>query len=289
MSRVRPGLARLRSDWPILAALAPFIVFFLMFEAVPVAVLLQGSIGGLKNPTSLYLTTVFTHPVYRQSVINSFMIAGISALIGAVAGTAIGYALTVTRHTRIRGALIALANVTSNAGGIGLAFAFITVIGVSGGITAALRLVGIDLYSFFTLYSVPGLIVLYVYFQTPLMIILMLPSFAAIRNEWREASASLGGTTFEFWRSIGIPVLFPAIAAGTILMLASGLGALATAVAQMGGQANLMTVQVSVLRQGEVIFKPAQADALATVLLVFVAASVVLYNLVNRRAQRWTN
>jgi putative spermidine/putrescine transport system permease protein len=119
------------------------------------------------------------------------------------------------------------------------------------------------------------------------MVVLMLPAFGALRREWREASISLGGSGMDFWRRVGIPVLLPAIVAGTVLMFAGGMGAFATALALMGGRANLMTVQISVLRQGEVIFNPSQADAMAAVLLVFVAVSVLAYNLIQRRAQRW--
>ena len=275
-----------RNAWVTLA-LVPFLVFFVMFEAIPIVVLLMGSVGGLDSPNLKYLGQVFGHPVYRQAVINSVYVSGASSLVGAVVGTALGYGLMVSRHNRIRESLIALANVTSNAGGVSLAFGFITVLGATGGITVALRLLGIDLYSFFTLYSMTGLVVVYVYFQVPLMVVLMLPAFGALRREWREASTSLGGTSIDFWRRVGIPVLLPAILAGTVLMFASGMGAFATALALMGGQANLMTVQVSVLRQGEVIFDPSQADAMATVLLVFVALSVVGYNVIQRRAQRW--
>ena len=45
-------------------------------------------------------------------------------------------------------------------------------------ITILLRQFGIDLMSFFSIYSVIGLIVVYLYFQVPLMIVLMLPAFA---------------------------------------------------------------------------------------------------------------
>lgn len=278
---------RLRTQTGVAFALLPFVVFFVMFEAIPVVVLLIGSVGKLEHPTLKYLTTVFSHPVYRQSVLNTLLVSGVSSLIGAIFGTALGYGLSVTRHARVREALVALANVTSNSGGISLAFAYITVLGATGAITVALKILGFDLYSVFSLYSMTGLIVVYVYFQVPLMVVLMLPAFAAVRPEWREASDSLGGGGVDFWRRVGVPVLLPAIVAGTILMFASGMGAFATAVALMGAQANLMTVQVSVLRQGEVIFNPAQADAMATVLLVFVAVTVVVYNVIQGRAQRW--
>jgi putative spermidine/putrescine transport system permease protein len=171
---------------------------------------------------------------------------------------------------------------------VALAFAFITVLGATGAITIALRGLGIDLYSVFSLYSMTGLIVVYSYFQIPLMVVLMLPAYAAVKPEWREASMVLGGTSRDFWRRVGIPVLAPAIVAGFILMFASGMGAYATAAALVG-QFNLMTLQIQRLRAGEVLFDPAQADAMASMLLVFVAVAVLLNVLVSRRARRWAS
>jgi putative spermidine/putrescine transport system permease protein len=182
---------------------------------------------------------------------------------------------------------VALANVTANSGGITLAFSFITVIGVTGGLTTALKLIGINLYSFFTLYSFTGLVIVYIYFQVPLMIVLMLPAFAGLRADWSEASASLGGTNRDFWRRVGIPVLMPSIVAGTVLLFVSFMGAYATAQALIGSRINLMTIQISILRRGEILYQPAQADAMATVLLCFEAVAVTLYYLVKRWTQPW--
>ncbi len=268
-------------------ALTPFFGFCVLFELIPVLILLVGAIGGLDEPTPKYLLKVFQHPIYAQSVVNSLILATVSGIVGAVVGTAIGYAITASRHERIRNSASALANVSSASGGVGLAFAFIILLGASGAITIALRSVGIDLYSSFSLYSLPGLIIVYCYFQIPLMVVLMLPAFTALKPEWREANMSLGGGGRDFWRRIAIPVLAPAIVSSFILMFASGMGAYATAVALVA-QANLMPVQISILRSGEVIFKPAQADAMATVLLCFVAAAVALHYLVRRRTQRWS-
>ncbi|HXG40969.1 MAG TPA: ABC transporter permease subunit [Candidatus Limnocylindrales bacterium] len=284
---VRAAWLRRRPPLAVLAAFLPFAVFCALFELLPVAVLVQGSLGGLDTPTLDYLGRVFAHPVYRRAVLNSVIVAGLSSVIGALFGTAIGYAILTTRRRGVAEALTALANIASNAGGISLAFAFITVLGSTGALTIALRQLGIELYEAFSLYSLAGLVLVYAYFQVPLMVILMLPAFAGVRREWHEASYSLGGTAADFWRRVGIPILLPSIAAGTVLMFANGLGAYATAVALMGGQANLMTVQVAVLRQGEVVFQPAQADAMATVLLGFVALTVGLYHAVQRRTQRW--
>jgi putative spermidine/putrescine transport system permease protein len=271
----------------LLLAFAPFLIFCAMFELIPTGALLLGSVGGVERHSLEWIAKVFTNATFQRSIWNSLLLAVTSSLLGAVLGTAIGYAITRTRHDRVRRSLVALASLSSNAGGISLGFAFITILGSAGMITILLRQFGIDLLSFFSIYSVIGLIVVYLYFQVPLMIVLMLPAFAGLRTDWAEASASLGGTGRDFWRRVGVPVLMPSIVAGTVLLFVSSMGAYATAQALIGSRINLMTIQISILRRGEILYQPAQADAMATVLLAMVAVSVLAYHLIQRRAQRW--
>jgi putative spermidine/putrescine transport system permease protein len=271
----------------LLLAFAPFLIFCAMFELIPVVALLLGSVGGIERHSFEWIAKVFTNPTFQRSIWNSLLLAVTSSLLGAVLGTAIGYAVTRTSHDRVRRALITLASLSSNAGGISLGFAFITILGSAGMITILVKQFGIDLLSFFSIYSVIGLIVVYLYFQVPLMIVLMLPAFAGLRADWAEASVSLGGSNRDFWRRVGIPVLMPSIVAGTVLLFVSSMGAYATAQALIGSRINLMTIQISILRRGEILYQPAQADAMATVLLAMVALSVLAYHLIQRRAQRW--
>ena len=279
--------ARTINRFGLFLAFLPFLIFCAMFELIPVVALLLGSVGGVERHSFEWIAKVFTNPTFQRSITNSLLLAVTSSLGGAVIGTAIGYAITRTTHDRVRRALVALASLSSNAGGISLGFAFITILGSAGMITILLRQFGIDLLSFFSIYSVIGLIVVYLYFQVPLMIVLMLPAFAGLRADWSEASASLGGSNRDFWRRVGIPVLMPSIVAGTVLLFVSSMGAYATAQALIGSRINLMTIQISILRRGEILYQPAQADAMATVLLAMVAVSVLAYHLIQRRAQRW--
>lgn len=271
----------------LLLAFAPFLIFCAMFMLIPVVALLLGSVGGIERLSFEWIAKVFTNATFQRSIWNSLLLSVVSSIGGAVIGTAIGYAITRTKRPRVRRALTALATVSSNAGGISLGFAFITILGAAGMITILLRSFGIDLLSFFSIYSVTGLMVVYLYFQVPLMIILMLPAFVGLRRDWSEASDSLGGDGRDFWRRIGIPVLMPSIVAGTVLLFVSSMGAYATAQALIGSRINLMTIQISILRRGEILYQPAQADAMAVVLLLIVAVSVLAYHLIQRRAQRW--
>ena len=49
------------------------------------------------------------------------------------------------------------------------------------------------------LFELPGLILVYTYFQIPLMVIVFLPALDGIRPQWREATESLGGSTWQYW------------------------------------------------------------------------------------------
>jgi ABC-type uncharacterized transport system permease subunit len=148
----------------LLLAFAPFLIFCAMFELIPTVALLLGSVGGIERHSLEWIGKVFTNSTFQRSIWNSLLLAVTSSLLGAVLGTAIGYAITRTRHDRVRRALVALASLSSNAGGISLGFAFITILGAAGMITILLRQFGIDLLSFFSIYSVIGLIVVYLYF-----------------------------------------------------------------------------------------------------------------------------
>src|SRR5438132_504284 len=82
-----------------------------------------------------------------------------------------------------------------------LAFAFVATLGVTGFVTVALHnWFHFNLYDTgFSIYTFWGLVIVYVYFQLPLMILVMLPALTALRREWREAATNLGAPNFTYW------------------------------------------------------------------------------------------
>jgi putative spermidine/putrescine transport system permease protein len=48
---------------------------------------------------------------------------------------------------------------------------------------------------------------IYLYFQIPLMVIVFLPAVEGLRPQWREATETLGGTTWTYWRRVAGPIL----------------------------------------------------------------------------------
>ena len=89
-----------------------------------------------------------------------------------------------------------------------LAFAFIATIGIQGMVTRVpdqTRSASTSTRTASWLYEMPGLVLPYLYFQVPLMVITFLPALEGLKPQWAEANATLGGTRFTYWTRIGLP------------------------------------------------------------------------------------
>lgn len=275
------------SNW---LGFAPFLLFCLAFEIVPVIFLLRGSfIEKTTHQFTIQHYLDLQRPLFVNSFLNSIKLSGLTAVIGVVAGTFIGYAIYRWPSERVREALIALSDVTTNFAGAPLAFAFIVILGMNGVITQfVLQYFHYELYPKFSIYSLSGLVLAYVYFQLPLMVLLILPAFAGIKKEWQESAQSLGADTVQFWRRIGVPVLMPSLIAGLTLLFANAFGAYATAYTLVQSNLSLVTLQIGYMIAGEVRQDQAVGMAMAILSLVIMGLSIGIYQAATLRARRWS-
>ena len=281
-------ISRKRSAaWTAWLGLLPFFIFGLAFEFLPLLTVIRSS---LTHEGAL--TLEFYHqaldPLFLRSFVNTIKLSATTAGLGGVLGTLVAYAIVTTRNRFVQNALTALSDVTTNFGGAPLAFAFIVILGSTGVITLLLKGAGIDLYPNFRIYSISGLTIAYLYFQLPLMILLIIPSLYGLKREWREAALNLGASTFRYWIEIALPILFPALVSGFLLLFANSFGAYATAWTLTGSDVDLITIRIAALIRGEVQLAPELADALSMYSLLIMTACVVGYlwlSNVSRRAQ----
>ncbi|HEX7394199.1 MAG TPA: ABC transporter permease subunit, partial [Anaerolineaceae bacterium] len=279
-SQKKTGFA---SDW---LGFAPFLLFCLAFEIIPVLFLLRGSfIEKTTHQFTIQHYLDLQHPLYINSFLNSIKLSGLTAIIGVIIGTFIGYAIYRWPSQRVREILITLSDVTTNFAGAPLAFAFIVILGMNGVITQfMLQYFHYELYPKFSIYSLSGLVLAYVYFQLPLMVLLILPAFAGIKKEWQESAQSLGAGTFQFWLRIGIPVLMPSLIAGITLLFANAFGAYATAYTLVQANLSLVTLQIGYMIAGEVRQDQAVGMAMAIGSLVIMGLSIGIYQAATLRA-----
>src|SRR5581483_10050893 len=287
----RPAFAAARRRLPLAwLGVAPFLAFAGLFLLWPAADVLVGAFrtdaGGLtfKHVGDLFQAQYLR--AYRTSVELSLL----TAALGVVLGGAFAYASLREGTPRVvRAVVTAFSGVAANFGGIPLAFAFIATLGTVGVVTGWLRDVGIDLYAHgFTLFGFWGLAITYLYFQVPLMLLVVAPALDGLRREWREAAESLGAPGWRYWAHVGLPVLAPSFLGAFLLLFGNAFSAYATAYALAGGSVNLVPILIGSVLSGNVLSDPHLGQALAFGMVVVMAATTLLYALINRRVSRWT-
>lgn len=266
--------------WAILL-LIPFAAVFFIFQIAP---LLWVAIHSLQTDSGWSLDnfiSAFSSRFYRQAMQFSLEISFWSSLFGIIIAVLGSYSLRRV-DSKLRDFVSAFANMTSNFAGVPLAFAFIILLGFNGSLTMILKQAGI--IEDFNLYSKTGLIILYTYFQIPLGVLLLYPAFDALREDWRESSALLGASAWQYWRHIGLPVLTPALLGTFVILLANALGAYATVYALTTGNFNVLPIRIAAMVAGDISLNPNLAAALAMILVGMMTLVTVVHQWLLKRS-----
>jgi putative spermidine/putrescine transport system permease protein len=274
-----------RSWW----GLAPFIVYTFGVLVLPAAAVL---FRAFRSSTGSFTLQNIRDMGARQYVIafrTSITLSLLSAGVGVIFGGLLAYSvLSLSRPRWLRSLMLTFSGLGSQFGGVPLAFIFIATLGVTGMVTKLLNSLGWSLYPGFKIYSFAGLVIVYAYFQIPLMVIVITPAIEGLRRQWREAAANLGATDAQYWRHVGLPVLMPSVLGAFVLLFANAFSAYATAAALTSGQVGLVPVKIGSFLRGNVTADNAQlGQALATGMLVVVVVAMSLYLWLQRRAARW--
>jgi putative spermidine/putrescine transport system permease protein len=280
-------LARGRS----LLGAVPFFAFVTVFLAIPTLVVAIGAFSSDAGGPTLANLAALRSRYILDAFGRSILLSAVTAIIGAVFGALLAYALVTAREGGLlRRVVTAASGVLAQFGGVTLAFAFIATIGLSGFVTVFLRdHLGIDIYSHGVwLFELPGLVLVYTYFQIPLMVIVFLPALDGIRPQWREATESLGGSTWQYWRRVAMPLLAPAFLGSTLLLFANAFSAYATAAALVSQGSPIVPLQIRGALTSEVVLGQQNlGKAMALGMVVVVAVVMSLYALLQRRTARW--
>ncbi|MEV6569638.1 ABC transporter permease [Streptomyces sp. NPDC051577] len=288
-----PGAAggtrrRRRGPRTWLAAL-PLLAFTGLCFGIPLGAIAFGAVTttdpvrGTTALTGEHLARSLQGP-YLGSLVGSVQLSALTALLGGVLGVLIAQAVVTSRSTALRSATLTASGVLANFGGVPLAFAFIATAGISGVLTrlADLGSLGWNLYSF------TGLTVVYLYFLTPLMVLVIAPALDGLRPQWREAAANSGATGRQFWRRVGLPVLAPSLLGGFVLLFGTAFAAHATAAALVGGSVPLVTLKIADALAGNVLTGQENvALALGLDMILIAGLVMAVYLPLQRRSARW--
>lgn len=270
--------------------LTPFALLVLCFLAVPTVIAAASAFVGEDGPT-LEAIVAIGSPSVLASLWASIWLSALTAAVGAVVGALVCLALLGMPATHLLRRIVDAASGTlAQFGGVMLAFAFIATIGIQGLVTVWMRdALGIDVYEGGVwLYQVPGLILPYLYFQIPLMVITFMPAVDGLRTQWAEANASLGGSRAAYWLHVGGPVLAPAFLGSLVLLFANAFSSFATAAALISQGGQIVTLQIrGALVSETVLGQEGLAGALALAMIVVMTVLMWGYSLLQRRTERW--
>ena len=271
--------------------LVPFFLFAFIFLIYPSSTIAVRSFENakthaftLKNIIDLFKSTY---------ILGAYWISIKISLITSLGGGIFGFLLA---YSAIRGglpkfmrtSLMTFCGVASNFAGVPLAFAFIALLSPSGMLIGWLKALGYNPYFHgFTLYTFWGLSIVYMYFQFPLMVLIIAPAIDGLRREWLEASDNLGASSFQYWRYVALPILLPSILGTMVLLFGNSFGAFATAQALTGGQINLVTIAIGAQLRGDVLGDAGLGYAMALGMVVVMALAITGYTVLQRRTERW--
>ena len=269
--------------------LVPFMVFALLFLLLPTAHLLVGAFQDADGHfTLLNISQLFNANVVRAYTI-SLKISVASALSGGILGFLMAWAVIQGGlPSWLKPLVMTFSGVASNFAGVPLAFAFLATLGRVGVVTGLLNAyLGFNLYSTgFSILSFTGLTLTYLYFQIPLMVLIVTPALEGLKKEWREACDCLGGSTFQYWRYIAMPVLWPSILGAMLLLFANAFGAVATAYALTGSSLNIVPILLYAQIRGDVLHNPNLGYAMALGMIVITGLANAGYMVLRSRTDR---
>jgi putative spermidine/putrescine transport system permease protein len=227
---------------------------------------------------------------YRAGFENSLKLAIVTSIVPGILGTFLAYAIATSNHALFKRLTAACSGVLAQFGGVNLAFMFIAALNATTGVvTHWLTEIGFNPWDHgFSLFKFWGVAFVYMYFQLPLMVLIITPAFAGLKESWREAASNLGASTWRYWRHVGVPVLAPAVLGGMFLLFGSGFSAYATAEALTGGTIAITPIQIGDILNGNVLANQANLGyALGFAMIVILLISVIGYALLRRRTSRW--
>ncbi|CAM5557943.1 MULTISPECIES: ABC transporter permease [Streptomyces] len=270
-------------------AVLPLLVFTALAFGLPALAMLNGAFT-VKDPATgatSYTADNLTNSLqdaYLTALLGSVKLSAVSAALGALLGLPLAQAVVTSRFRALREAVLTASGVLANFGGVPLAFAFVATLGNAGVLTRHLGLTdkGWDLYSFW------GLVLVYLYFLIPLMVLTITPALEGLRAQWREAAQNNGATTVQYWRHVALPVLLPTLLGGFVLLFGSAFAAYATAAAMVGSSIPLVTLQIADALSGNVLVGQENVALALSLDMVLVAGLVMaVYLPLQRRSARW--
>lgn len=202
----------------------PLAIFVAAFFMLPMG---QLALRGLVAPGGgITYAEILATPRYRITLAATLGVAALTTLITLLLATVVALTLARARFPG-RGLVIALMTFPLAFPGVVVGFLVILLAGRQGLIGALAQAVSGEKIVF--AYSAAGLLVGYLYFSIPRVLLTVMAAAEKLDPALEEAARSLGAPPWRVLRDIVLPALGPALMASGALCFATAMGAFGTA------------------------------------------------------------
>jgi putative spermidine/putrescine transport system permease protein len=274
-----------RTFWAVLAL--PSLVYVAYF-VLPVVDSLRMSLTPYARATGLQsgftldsYGLIFEDASYLRAWFTTFRVAIEASLLTVFLGAIVAYALWRVGG-RLRGYLSTIVLTPLLVSGVARAYGWIAIGGPNGPWPRLTEVLGLGPIPI--LFNETSVIVSFVHVFLPLVVILVLVRLDAIAPSIPRAAANLGAGPWTVAGRVLLPLAYPALASGFLLVFA--LSTAAYAVPAILGGGRVLTVAQLVYREYAVNFHWPLAAALASILTAVTVLSMLGYQALSRNWER---
>ncbi len=232
------------------ALVLPASVLVLLLMVAPLLVLARYSLN-VYSPTELMIEAVtarnyvsaVTDPYYRGVMGTTLWVAGLCTVLALLAGFPAAYALARMRG-RWKSVLVLVTVFPLMVGNVVRAAGWVTLLGNSGVVNAALKGLGLTSGPVQLIYTPGAVVAGIVTVVLPYMILTLAAVIEGISPSIEEAAGNLGARPFTVFRRVVLPLAAPGVAAGCALVFILCMNAFATPVLLGGPQFQMMAPAV---------------------------------------------
>lgn len=225
-----------------------------------------GNMASFDGFTLDYYKEVFADTRLLIIVLNTLVIALLSAVISTVLGVFGALAIDYVRRRRVKNSLLALNNVLIVSPDVIIGASFLilfTILGIRLGFTSVL--------------------LSHIAFSVPIVVIMVLPKLQEMSSTLVDAALDLGASRWDVLSKVVLPYITPGIFAGFFLALTYSLDDFAVTFFVTGNGFTTLSVEIySMARRGISL----NINALSTLLFIFTLLLVLGYYFLNQRTRK---
>ena len=215
-----------------------------------------------------------TDPFYRDILLGTLRIAGVTTLVCAVMGYPAAY--FIARAKANKALLLILLMLPFWISYIIRTMSWINILGVSGAVNSALMALGVISEPIQMLYNETTVILGLAHFLLPFMVLNVFVSLDGVDRSLEDAACSLGATRWRAFVEVTLPLSLPGLAAGGLLCFVLASGTYITPLV-LGGPRDAMFANLVFEAIVTQLDWPL-GSALSLMLLAVLGALVLIYN-----------